>query len=127
MSISKNPRLIEIAKIFSRDLRKNSTASEKKFWELVRNNKINNKFYRQYAIFFDYEGKETFYIADFYCRSKKLVIEIDGKIHNYQKGRDALRTHIINSLGIRVIRYKNEEIDKNILRIKEELVAILGT
>ena len=52
-------------------------------------------------------------MADFYCHEKKLVLEIDGKIHLGQKDYDELRTHIINALGIKVIRFRNEEIEEN--------------
>jgi len=55
-----------------------------------------------------------------------LVIEIDGEIHNYHKKRDALRTEIINMLGIRVLRFKNEEVLNNIDKVLKviELVVV---
>jgi len=115
MSLSKNKKLRLIAKVRCKELRKNSTNAENIFWEIVRNRKFGGKkFYRQYPIFFDLQGKETFFIADFYCHAEKLVIELDGNIHNYTKEQDRLRTEIINLLGIRVIRFKNEEIEHNI-------------
>jgi len=84
MSLNRDPRLIEIAKQLCRELRKNQTKAEKIFWEAVRNRKFMGlKFYRQYPLFFDYTGKETFYIADFFCFEKKCVIEIDGKIEKF--------------------------------------------
>jgi len=71
------------------------------------------------------DGRRRFFIADFYCHEKKLVLEIDGKIHQRQKDYDQLRTHIINTLGIKVIRFKNEEIEVNLElaldRLKEHL------
>lgn len=122
MSLSKNPKLIAIAKIICRDLRKHAKNSEKVFWENVRNRKIlNYKFYRQYPLFFDYFGKETFYIADFYCFEKKLVIEIDGGYHKRQEKYDELRTEIINMLGLKVVRFNNEEIGCNINHVLTKL------
>lgn len=80
------------------------------------------KFNRQHPLFFDYFGKETFYIADFFCFEKKCMIEIDGKIHDYQKERDELRTFIINLLNMKVIRFHNEEIENNIHGVLQKLI-----
>lgn len=95
----------------TRSLRKRQTESEAIFWGEVRNRKLGFKFVRQYAINFVYQGRPRFFIADFYCAEKKLVVEIDGEIHEHQKDYDELRTQIINELGICVIRFKNEELD----------------
>jgi len=115
MSLNKNNGLRQIAKMRCRELRKNSTNAEKIFWERVRNRKFMGlKINRQFPIFYDLLGKESFFIADFYCHEKKLVIELDGKIHARQKEQDELRTEIMNQLGIKVIRFKNEEVEQNI-------------
>jgi len=126
MSLSKNRKLRLIAKVRCRELRKNSTNAEKIFWEIVRNRKFEGKkFNRQYPIFYDLQGKETFFIADFYCNEEKLVIELDGKIHNYTKEQDRLRTEIITLLGIRVIRFKNYEIEYCIEKVLNKLRNML--
>jgi very-short-patch-repair endonuclease len=115
MSLNKNKELREIAKRSCRELRKNSTNAEKMFWNKVRNHKfLGKKFYRQYPIFFDLLGKESFYIADFYCYEEKIVVELDGKIHDYQKENDKLRTEVINNKGIEVIRFSNYEVENDI-------------
>ena len=126
MSLNKNYKLKKIARDLCRELRKNATNSEKIVWEIVWNRKLNNcKINRQYPIFYDLEGTEKFFIADFYCHEKKLVIEIDGEYHEHQKEYDTMRTEIINLLGIKVIRFKNNEVENDILniikRIKEQL------
>ncbi len=111
MSVSVSYELNKIAQSLAREMRNNPTEAEKIFWEAIRSKKIlNAKFLRQHPLFFDYLGKTTFYIADFYCREKRLVIEIDGRIHNYTKDRDKQRTEIIRLMGLRVIRFKNEEV-----------------
>jgi very-short-patch-repair endonuclease len=126
MSLPRDPRLIEIAKQRCRELRKNQTRAEKIFWEAVRNQRFMGlKFYRQYPLFFDYAGKETFYIADFYCHKKRVVVELDGNIHDYQQQRDAYRTFIINLLGIKVIRYRNEEIESHLETVLANLAKQL--
>jgi len=122
MSLSRNPKLILVAKSLCRELRKNSTTAEDILWQRLRNRNLNNKkFYRQYPLFYDVYGKETFYIADFFCFENKLVIEVDGEYHKYQKEKDLQRTDVINFLGIKVIRFKNEEVIKNIIKVLQQI------
>jgi len=126
MSLSNDPRLREIAKQLCRDLRKRQTNAEEIFWQAVRDRKfLNLKFYRQYPLFFDYLGKETFFIADFFCHERKLVVEIDGKIHDYRKDHDELRTFIIKMMGIEVIRFRNEEIENNLSEVLTRIKRLL--
>ena len=85
----------------ARELRKSETEAEKKFWSKVLKNEklINFKFTRQKPI-----GN---FIADFYCAKLKLAIEIDGKIHKFQKIRDDERDNLLKQeFGIKIIRYK---------------------
>lgn len=115
MSLNENTKLRFIERELCRELRKNATHSEKIMWEVLRNRKLNDrKFYRQYAMFYDFNGIEKFFIADFYCYEVKLVIEIDGGYHERQKEYDKLRTDIINLLGIKVICFTNEEVENNL-------------
>lgn len=110
----------------ARELRAKSTRAEKIFWDVVRNRKIKKKkFNRQFPVYFMFEGHERFFIADFYCHENKLIIEIDGGIHETQKDYDELRTIIINELGIKVIRFNNERIENNLDEVIKELKRIL--
>lgn len=114
MSIVSN-ELKYIAKITCRDLRQNATNSENIMWNLLRNRKMcNRKFYRQHPMFYDFDGFQKFFVADFYCHEIKLVIEIDGGYHKRQIDYDLMRTEIINLLGIEVIRFTNEEVENNL-------------
>lgn len=103
-----------------RELRRNSTAAESLLWKNIRNRKINElKFLRQHPIIYDSKNKELrFFIADFYCANKKVIIELDGEIHLNQREYDANRDAIINDLGIQVKRFKNEELNKALSFIK---------
>jgi len=83
------------------------------------------KSYDSIPFFFQYVNKQRFFVADFYCHEHRLVIEIDGKSHEYQKQYDELRTHLINNLGIKVVRFRNEEIEKNVHSVIEKLKMIL--
>jgi very-short-patch-repair endonuclease len=89
----------------ARELRSTSTAAESKLWQHLRNRQLNKtKFARQEPI-----GP---YIADFVCRTQKLVIEIDGATHETpdEMVHDAARTAFLVEQGYRVIRFKNEEV-----------------
>ena len=102
---------------YSRELRQSSTEAEKLLWERLRNRKLNGlKFRRQHPI--------DKYIVDFYCHEKQLVIELDGKIHENQKEYDEYRTYVINQLGIRGFRIKNEEL-VDISSVIAKLKAVL--
>ncbi|MBM4175885.1 MAG: endonuclease domain-containing protein [Ignavibacteria bacterium] len=127
MSLNSKTKLVESAKIVCRELRKNSTKAERIFWEKVRNKQFyGKKFYRQYPIFHDRTGKETFFVADFFCHSDKLIIELDGKYHDYRLQEDSERTEILNDLGLRVIRFSNEEIVENVSSILIKLKSFLS-
>jgi len=115
MSLDRKPELTRVAKQVCRDLRRASTRAERMLWEEIRGRKfLGLKFYRQYPLFVDTSGQETFFVADFYCHEQKLVIELDGGIHNYQNRQDLKRTEAIRALGISVVRFKNEDIEQNI-------------
>ncbi|MBN4070857.1 DUF559 domain-containing protein [Olleya sp. AH-315-F22] len=104
---------------FRRDLRNNATISEKHLWKALRRSQLEGrKFRRQHSI-------ENF-IVDFFCPSEKLIIEIDGIVHDnfINNEYDFKRTERLNELGYKVIRFTNDEIKNNIdlvlQAIKEE-------
>jgi very-short-patch-repair endonuclease len=122
MSLNHKYQLVQIAKILCRDLRKNSTKAERVLWEKLRNRQLlGKKFYRQYPIFYDILGKESFFIADFFCYSSKLIIELDGDYHKFRLTEDSHRTKILNQLGLKVIRFTNEEIIKDIEKVLDKI------
>lgn len=122
MSLNSKAKLVQIAKEVCRELRKNSTETERLLWEKVRNKRLlGRKFYRQYPIFHDMTGKETFFVADFYCFTDKLIIELDGEYHKYRLKKDAERTNILNHLGLDVLRFSNDEIINNLEEVMSEI------
>ncbi len=89
----------------AKEFRKNSTESEDKLWNILKNNQFNNiKFRRQHPIWR--------YIADFYSEELKLIIELDWKIHdnNFQKEYDDERNNLLKNYWFNILRLKNEEI-----------------
>jgi very-short-patch-repair endonuclease len=103
----------EIKEIAAR-LRNNQTPSEILLWKEIRNKKLKGrKFLRQHPIIYDADRDNNeffFYIPDFYCASEKLIIELDGKVHDFQKERDYRRDEILIANNLRVLRIKNEEL-----------------
>ncbi|MEK7154866.1 MAG: endonuclease domain-containing protein [Patescibacteria group bacterium] len=87
-----------------KDLRRRQTNSEELLWNELRAHKLGYKFKRQYSL-----GN---YVADFFCREKKLAIEVEGEIHKRASVQkyDTYRMRYLEALGVRVIRIKNEEI-----------------
>jgi cyclase len=108
--------------IFKRaeELRKNQTADEKLLWLHLKRNKLGVRFKRQHPIWM--------YIADFYCHELKLVIEVDGSIHNVKEvmENDMIRQEDIISFGIRVIRFTNKEIRADITSVIEKIQSIIN-
>jgi leucyl-tRNA synthetase len=96
----------------ARELRKNPTPSEKLLWEYLRKHQLQGyKFLRQKPFVHEIrDNNRYFYIADFYCAKLKLVIEVDGKIHEFQKEYDYQRDLVLNGLELKVLRITNEEL-----------------
>ncbi len=97
------------------DLRKFCTWEEEIMWGCLSGNKLGVKFRRQHPL--------LFYIADFYCHQLKLVIEIDGSIHNKKdvKINDAIRQKEIEELGISVLRFTNSQVKNEIAYILKQI------
>ncbi len=92
----------------AKQLRKNMTAAEMALWLHLRNGLCGYKFRRQHPI--------GLYIADFYCHKAKLIVELDGSIHNQDhiKKTDAIRQMNLEKWGYAVIRFTNIEVFKQL-------------
>ena len=103
----------------ARRLRSQETTAELILWEHLKGKQFHGlKFRRQHPI-------ETF-IVDFYCHQAKLVIELDGKIHLKNKDADKLRSDEIEKYGIKVLRFTNEEIITDSVKVLSEIEQILN-
>jgi len=112
----------------ARELRRNQTPEEKKLWAELRNRKLSGyKFLRQHPIVYDSNSTpQRFIVADFYCAEKKLIVELDGKIHEKQHSKDLVRDVTMQNKGFRVIRIKNDEV-KDISSVLEKIKQELGS
>lgn len=91
-----------------KELKNNSTYAEVYFWQQVRGRQLGGRnFRRQTSI-----GS---FVVDFYCPEEKLVVELDGEVHFNEVSieYDKERTKYIESLGLRIIRFENNEVLKN--------------
>ena len=61
------------------------------------------------------------YVVDFYCSKTKLAIEVDGLIHKTNEKYDSYRTRYLSSLGIREIRFDNQQVEKDINLVLEKI------
>lgn len=96
-----NPKLKEYARV----LRNNSTKSEIKLWKVLKNKNIKGyDFHRQKPL--------LNFIADFYCYELKLVIELDGFTHEFEKikNKDKYKQAKLEEFGLTVLRFTDEEI-----------------
>ena len=97
-------KMVEIA----REFRKEPTEGERILWNALRGKKLDGiKFRRQQPI--------GYFVVDFYTSAFRLVIEVDGSIHEQQKEADEARQRILEELGLTVLRIKTEIAEKNLL------------
>ena len=95
------------------------TLEEKKLWEFLRKKPNDFKFRRQHPF--------GHYVLDFYCHKVKLAIEIDGKYHELPKQKilDANRTNEINQMGLKELRFTNQEINEEFEKVKNTIIDLL--
>lgn len=108
-----------IKKWYARVNRRNPTKEERVLWEELRKKKLGVKFHRQSVMF----G----WIVDFWCPSRMLIVEVDGKSHNKRKQKewDKHRDEVLQGMDIKTIRFTNyevmNELPKVITKIKAQL------
>ena len=101
----------------ARELRSEMTPAEGRLWECLRQKRTAGlRFRRQHAV-----GRV---VLDFYCPAQKLAIEVDGGVHDepVQAERDAERTKFLVSMGIQVLRIRNEEILTDVDSVLKRIV-----
>jgi imidazole glycerol-phosphate synthase subunit HisF len=100
-------------------LRNRETEAEKLLWERLSKSKLGYRFKRQHPT--------EYFIADFYCHKAKLVIELDGRYHGLkdQMRYDVDRTKVMESFGLKVLRFKDEEIFQELDLVVEKTTVVL--
>jgi very-short-patch-repair endonuclease len=110
------PDIFEKAK----ELRKSMTEAESYLWKKLRRRQLNGlKFRRQHPL--------DIFIADFYCHEKKLIIELDGGIHDSieQSEYDDGRTFELEEKGFKIIRFRNEEVFNDLEKVLAKIIELI--
>ncbi len=105
-----------------RQSRKNPTPAEAVLWRALRGSRLEGlRFLRQKAF-----GR---YVVDFYCAEARLVVELDGSVHDTPEARtyDAQRTAELEARGLKVVRFRNEEVLSDLPRVLEMVRQYLRT
>jgi len=93
------------------------TPAEQKLWQHLRANRLEGHHFRRQQVLGPF-------IADFYCHQAKLVVEVDGSVHNLQENYDHFRDEQMQEMGLHVIRFSNVQVDRD---IEQVLAMILDT
>jgi len=102
----------------AKDLRRNMTPAEKRLWSKLRTNRLNNWHFRRQQII---DG----FIVDFYCHRAGLIIEVDGPIHKKQVIEDNERTRIFEDRGLKILRFTNKQIMKELNKVIDVILEKL--
>ncbi len=111
----------------ARELRRNMTKAERLLWKELRNRKfLGLKIVRQHPLIYQVINNEPrYFIADFVCYEKKLIIEVDGLIHEFQKEEDKYREDILKSMDFKILRIKNDETE-NMDMVMEKIKVFIN-
>jgi len=99
----------------TRDLRNSATHAETILWSYLKTKPLGFKFRRQHPY--------SIYILDFYCHSLKLVIEVDGNIHDLDKVKenDKHREELIQKDGLTIIRFENKQVEQSLQQVIKQV------
>ncbi len=112
----RQPEKQEIA----RQMRRVMTPAEALLWSKLRNNQLDGLHFRRQQVV---DG----FIADFYCRAARLVIECDGAVHLSQLDYDQERDRILSAHNLRILRFSNTRIQNELSNVLAEIHAAAQT
>jgi very-short-patch-repair endonuclease len=96
------------------------TPAEQALWQYLRDRRLEGlKFRRQHPL-----GP---FITDFCCPEHRLIIEVDGWIHQYQQAYDQARTEVLQQYGYRVLRFSNAMVLEDMAAVLETIVRATET
>ena len=94
------------------------TPAEKRLWQEVRAKKLGVRFRRQQII--------AGFIVDFYCHTAALVVEVDGDIHDLQHEEDARREKALREMGLKIVRFWNEDVIKELPMVVGRIRSLIS-
>lgn len=98
-------------------LRARATESELVLWERIQDRQLGFDFFHQYPL--------LSYVVDFYCPERMLIVEVDGKYHDFRRRRDNRRTAILHSYGTFTIRITNEMVHDDLEGVVRRISGVL--
>ena len=102
----------------ARRLRRDQTHAEKVLWNLVRNRRLGGfRFLRQHPV--------DRYFADFVCEAAKVIVELDGAVHDDGEDYDQRRTQTLELYGYVVVRFRNERVLADPGGTADDILAVL--
>ena len=100
----------------ARGMRRQQTSAEAVLWGALQKKQVAGlRFRRQHPV-----GR---FVLDFYCPACKLVVEVDGGVHDAQQERDAERTKALEHYGYRVLRFRNEQVMHDLPEVVRQIAA----
>ena len=103
-----------------KELRAEATPAERLLWSALRNRQLNGaRWRRQHAI----DG----FVVDFYCTQARLVVEVDGDIHDSQAEEDRQRQRVLERRGLTVLRFRNDAVQADLPSVLARLLEVLGS
>ena len=103
----------------AKELRLNMTKAEKVLWERLKKKQVCGMHFRR-------QHPYGIYIIDFYCDKENLAIEVDGDIHMFTGEYDREKTRYLESAGLMVLRFKNEEVETEVDNVIKLIINCLG-
>ena len=97
----------------ARELRRGMTEEESILWSQLRTHRLHGLHFRRQQVI---DG----FIVDFYCHSRRLVVEVDGGIHQEQAAHDSERDQILRARELRILRVRNED-------VRNDLASVLAS
>jgi very-short-patch-repair endonuclease len=104
-----------------KELRNNSTYAEVFFWQQVKDRQLEGRKFRRQTIIGPF-------VVDFYCPEEKLVVELDGDVHFDEEAikYDKKRTVFLESVGLKVIRFENQDVLRNAEYVLSKIKEYFG-
>jgi len=102
---------------FAREQRRAPSKAEKMLWQELRGGKLGVKFRRQHPF-----GQ---FVLDFYCDEARLVVEVDGPLHEQQEEYDDWRDRQLLAQGLWVLRFRTGEIEWNVVLVTDKIRKVL--
>jgi very-short-patch-repair endonuclease len=109
---------VDAAKVnAAKQQRRTMTIAEKLLWQQVRANRLGGFHFRRQQI-------AAGYIVDFYCHAARLVVEVDGPIHEQQRDYDKVRDLALTKLGFRIVRFSNDVIIRDLQHVVTQILKL---